>query len=75
MVGTYTGESMYRRESMMLDTREKRGTAIMKPLGDRALLAQIARGDQEALRQLYIQYRPRLRRYPWRQLDGDAGPV
>ncbi len=40
---------------------------------DEALLAQVARGDQEALRELYARYRPRLRRYLWYQFDGDVG--
>ncbi|HEU0027460.1 MAG TPA: RNA polymerase sigma factor [Ktedonobacterales bacterium] len=36
------------------------------------LLRRIADGDEEALRQLYVEYRPRLRRYLWHQLDGDG---
>lgn len=44
-------------------------------LDERFLLAQIATGDEEALRQLYVAYRPRLRRYLWHQLDGDASGV
>ena len=40
---------------------------------DEVLLAEIAGGDQEALRELYARYRPRLRRYLWYQFDGDAG--
>ncbi len=36
------------------------------------LLAQIAAGDEEALRHLYLAYRPRLRRYLWHQLGGDT---
>jgi RNA polymerase sigma-70 factor (ECF subfamily) len=36
------------------------------------LLAQIATGDEDALRQLYTRLRPALRRYLWHQLDGDA---
>jgi RNA polymerase sigma-70 factor, ECF subfamily len=39
------------------------------------LLRQIADGDEEALRQLYAEYRPRLRRYLWHQLDGDGHAV
>ncbi len=39
------------------------------------LLRQIADGDEEALRQLYVEYRPRLRRYLWHQLDGDGHAV
>src|SRR5271165_6396704 len=42
---------------------------------DQLLLAQVATGDEEALRQLYLGYRPRLRRYLWHQLDGDATSV
>src|SRR5260370_23327327 len=38
---------------------------------DSALLLQrIAGGDDAALQQLYVEYRPRLRRYLWHQLDG-----
>src|SRR5258706_9446695 len=36
------------------------------------LLRRIAGGDEEALQQLYVEYRPRLRRYLWYQLDGDT---
>jgi RNA polymerase sigma-70 factor (ECF subfamily) len=43
--------------------------------GAEAPLARIARGDEEALRQLYDAFRPRLRNYLWRQLDGDATAV
>lgn len=39
------------------------------------LLWQVAEGDEEALRQLYVAYRPRLRRYLWHQLDGDGHAV
>lgn len=39
------------------------------------LLQQIADGDEDALRQLYVEYRPRLRRYLWHQLDGDGHSV
>jgi RNA polymerase sigma-70 factor, ECF subfamily len=39
------------------------------------LLAQVATGDEEALHQLYLAYRPRLRRYLWHQLDGDETSV
>ncbi len=35
------------------------------------LIRRIARGDEEALRQLYAEFRPRLRRYLWHRLDGD----
>lgn len=42
---------------------------------ERLLLAQIATGDEEALRQLYLAYRPRLRRYLWHQLAGDNASV
>lgn len=39
------------------------------------LLRQVANGDEEALQQLYVEYRPRLRRYLWHQLDGDGHAV
>jgi RNA polymerase sigma-70 factor (ECF subfamily) len=39
------------------------------------LLRQVANGDEEALRQLYVEYRPRLRVYLWHQLDGDGHAV
>ncbi len=39
------------------------------------LLRQVADGDEEALRQLYVEYGPRLRRYLWHQLDGDGSAV
>jgi RNA polymerase sigma-70 factor (ECF subfamily) len=39
------------------------------------LLAAIAGGDEAALRQLYLRYRPRLRHYLWHQLGGEAGLV
>lgn len=42
---------------------------------EQLLLAQVAAGDEEALRQLYFDYRPRLRRYLWHQLDGDMALV
>ncbi len=42
---------------------------------DRRLLAQIAAGNEQALDLLYARYRPRLRRYLWRLLDGDEGVV
>jgi len=43
------------------------------PPDERALLARIAVGDQDALKCLYAAYRPRLWSYLWRQLDRDAG--
>jgi RNA polymerase sigma-70 factor, ECF subfamily len=43
------------------------------PPDERALLAQIAGGDQHALRCLYAAYRTRLWNYLWRQLDRDPG--
>ncbi|MGH2502570.1 MAG: RNA polymerase sigma factor [Ktedonobacterales bacterium] len=46
-----------------------------EPQDERLLLAQIATGDEEALRQLYLAYRPRLRRYLWHQLGGDTASV
>ncbi len=39
------------------------------------LLRRVANGDEEALRQLYTEYRPLLRRYLWGQLDGDGHAV
>jgi|SRR5579871_379937 RNA polymerase sigma-70 factor (ECF subfamily) len=39
------------------------------------LLALIAAGDEDALHQLYVAYRPRLRPYLWHQLGGDAQAV
>ncbi|HEV2237004.1 MAG TPA: sigma factor, partial [Ktedonobacterales bacterium] len=46
------------------------------PTGDEAeLLAAIAAGDEDALRQLYLRERPRLRRYLWHQLGGEASLV
>jgi len=39
---------------------------------DRTLLASVVAGDEQALEQLYAAYRPRLWRYVWHQLDGDA---
>ncbi|HEU0028888.1 MAG TPA: RNA polymerase sigma factor [Ktedonobacterales bacterium] len=42
---------------------------------DRRLLARIATGDEVALDTLYARYRPRLRGYLWRLLDGDGGLV
>ena len=44
-------------------------------LDERQLLAQVATGDEAALHQLYLAYRPRLRRYLWHQLDGDESSV
>lgn len=35
------------------------------------LLERIAAGDEDALLQLYAEYRPRLWRYVWQELDGD----
>jgi RNA polymerase sigma-70 factor, ECF subfamily len=42
---------------------------------EQELLAQVATGDEEALYQLYLAYRPRLYRYLWHQLDGDSHSV
>ncbi|HEX6122873.1 MAG TPA: sigma-70 family RNA polymerase sigma factor [Ktedonobacterales bacterium] len=39
------------------------------PGDDRALLARIAEGDEQALKCLYASYRPRLWSYLWRLLD------
>lgn len=47
----------------------------MPVLDEQLLLARVAAGDEEALRRLYLDYRPRLRRYLWHQLDGDATSV
>ncbi len=42
---------------------------------DPALVELVAAGDSEALRELTAHYRAPLRRYLWRQLDGDARAV
>jgi RNA polymerase sigma-70 factor (ECF subfamily) len=42
------------------------------PGRDDVLLERVTAGDQEALRQLYALYRPRLWRYVWQQIGGDA---
>lgn len=42
---------------------------------DRRLIARIATGDEQALDTLYVRYRPRLRSYLWRLLDGNDGLV
>jgi RNA polymerase sigma-70 factor (ECF subfamily) len=42
---------------------------------DRRLIAQIVAGNEQALDILYARYRPRLRSYLWRVLDGDDGLV
>jgi RNA polymerase sigma-70 factor (ECF subfamily) len=47
----------------------------MTTIDQHVLLAQIATGDENALRQLYTRLRPALRRYLWHQLDGDATAV
>ena len=39
------------------------------------LLAQVATGNEEALRQLYMVFRPGLRRYLWHQLGADSCAV
>ena len=39
---------------------------------DEALLERVTAGDQEALKQLYAFYRPRLWRYIWQQIGGDT---
>jgi RNA polymerase sigma-70 factor (ECF subfamily) len=39
---------------------------------DEALLERVTAGDQEALKQLYALYRPRLWRYIWQQIGGDT---
>ena len=44
-------------------------------MDDPALVARVAAGDEEALRELTARYRAPLRRYLWRQLDGDARAV
>jgi RNA polymerase sigma-70 factor, ECF subfamily len=45
------------------------------PTGAETLLARVAAGDEEALRQFYDAFRPRLRAYLWHQLDGDLTAV
>ncbi len=42
---------------------------------DEVCLARIAHGDQAELGELYARYRPRLYRYLWQQLHGDAALV
>lgn len=42
---------------------------------DADLLARIAGGDHDALRDLFTAYRPRLRRHLWHVLGGDAAAV
>jgi RNA polymerase sigma-70 factor (ECF subfamily) len=49
------------------------GQIVNDAADDRALLARIAQGDQDALARLYARYRPRLWRYLWQRLDGQAG--
>ncbi len=44
-------------------------------MDDPALVERVAHGDSEALRELTARYRAPLRRYLWRQLDGDARAV
>jgi RNA polymerase sigma-70 factor (ECF subfamily) len=43
--------------------------------GPTNILCRIADGDEEALALLYAEYHPRLQRYLWHQLDGDACAV
>lgn len=45
------------------------------PSDAQLLVARIATGDEEALGELYLLLRPRLRRYLWHQLDGDLQAV
>jgi len=51
---------------MTTDDRESYSGNVYHPL-----LQRIAAGDEDALMQLYAEYRPRLWRYVWQQLDGD----
>lgn len=44
-------------------------------MDDPALVARVAAGDEEALRELAARYHAPLRRYLWRQLDGDPRAV
>jgi len=44
----------------------------MTPPDDSALLHRIAKGDQAAFQMIYAAYYPRLWRYAWYQLNGDA---
>lgn len=44
-------------------------------MDDPALVERVAAGDSEALRELAVRYHAPLRRYLWRQLDGDARAV
>lgn len=45
---------------------------IDTPGSDHALVARIATGDEDALAELYARHRPRLWRYLWHHLDGQA---
>src|SRR5262249_59045124 len=47
----------------------------MTTIDPRRLLCRVAHGDEEALRQLYVEYHLRLQRYLWRLLDGDGHAV
>lgn len=42
---------------------------------DAEVLRRIAEGNEDALHQLYLAYRPRLRRYLWHQLGGNEAAV
>ena len=42
---------------------------------DALCITRIAQGDPQALSELYIRFRPRLYRYLWHQLHGDASLV
>jgi RNA polymerase sigma factor (sigma-70 family) len=52
-----------------------RVAALTDDAADRAHLARIANGDQDALRRLYEAYHPRLWRYLWFALAGDEALV
>jgi len=48
---------------------------MMSSDDDHALLSRIATGDEGALQQLFVRYRPPLRRFLWYQLNRDLAQV
>jgi len=55
-----------------LQSQQSLEAPLVSEPGDSELVAGIAAGDAGALTLLFARYRPRLWRYLWRQLDGDA---